>query len=246
MSLGELQKRFLELSKLSEKGINILEDHLKNAPDWLMDQCSAVLLSPDTTFIREDEPLTNVYLLLEGTVKALDYRALGFEYEFVQFGPGYAFGGMEVIMDIDYYCTTLRTVQRCLFIKIPYIYYSSWLQSDFSAFKHEAKLVGEYLLEQGRLARSYLFLSAPQRLAKVLVNKYVKNSKNGVLIDHSTRQELSNEVGVGIRTITRSVKQLCDEGYITKSDVGITVNYEQYCRLKEMISKIIVADIKLI
>lgn len=242
MNRSDLMKRFPELSGLAEKNLDQVVMHLQSAPDWLLQKCSLALLSSNNIFIREGEELAYIYLLVDGSVKAIDYRVLGFEYEFVQFSHGYAFGGMEVIMDLNHYCTTLKTGSLCLFIKIPCDYFSKWIHSDMAAMQYEAKKVAEYLLEQGRLARAYLFLPAPERLAKILVGKYNKHAKDGILIDHSTRQELSNEAGFGIRTITRAIKALVDEGLITKNERGIVVNSEQYLGLTEMINALIIPE----
>lgn len=244
MDRSRLLKLFPELSSISEENLHRVLAHLKTAPDWILEKCAAAQVSPNVIFIREGEPAGYVYLLADGDVKAIDYRVLGFEYEFIQFSQGYTFGAMEVIMEQQNYCTTLKTINRCLFIKIPVNDFAKWMSSDIIALRYESKCLGEYLLEQGRLARAYLFLPAPERLAKVLVGKYDKFERNGVLTVNSTRQELSNEAGFGIRTITRAVKILMDGGYITKNERGITIDRDQYERLKERINAVIVLDKK--
>ena len=87
--------------------------------------------------------------------------------------------------------------------------------------KYEAKLMGEYLLEQGRLAREYMFLPGPERIAKLLIQKYDKYSEDGVLSIRSNRQTLANESGYGIKTVNRAVKSLADGGYITKENLNL-------------------------
>lgn len=245
MDRSGLLKRFPELTGIPEENLRVVHEHLRTAPEWLLQKCTVTHVLPNVIFIRESEPAGYVYLLADGNVKAIDYRVLGFEYEYVQFSQGYAFGAMEIIMDQNLYCTTLKTVNRCMFIKVPVNDYAEWLNMDIAALKYESKCVGEYLLEQGRLARAYLFLPAPERLAKVLVGKYDKYERGGVLIVNSTRQELSNEAGFGIRTITRAVKTLVDGGYITKNERGIQIDREQYERLKELINGVLVVDNKL-
>ena len=83
-------------------------------------------------------------------------------------------GGMEVLMDLPLYRTTLKTMEPYIAIQISREKFEKWLMSDISAMKYEAKLMGEYLLEQGRLAREYMFLPGPERIAKLLIQKYDK------------------------------------------------------------------------
>ena len=64
---------------------------------------------------------------------------------------------MEVIMDLDRYCTTLETVTPCTIVKIAKEKYARWLNSDIRALKLEAKIMGHYLFEQGKNSRAFLF-----------------------------------------------------------------------------------------
>ena len=216
--------------------------HFQSAPQWLLDHISVVHLPADTLFIREGQPALNIYVVASGSVKAIEYRVMGVQYDFIQFTKVYAMGGMEVLMELDRYRTTLKTMEDCIAIQIPREYYEKWLNCDIEALKYEAKLMGEYLLEQGRLAREYMFLPGPERLAKLLVRKYDEQAEDGLLIVTSNRQILSNETGFGIKTVNRAVKSLSEGGYITKNDRSISVNQEQYMSLKRLIAMIIAPD----
>lgn len=216
-----------------------LYKHFCTAPDWLMECCRVEKLPPDTVFIREGEPVHTIYFILDGVFKAVDYRALGIEYEFAQFSKVYAMGGMEVIMDFRTYRTNLRTLDQCTAITLSKADFEKWLMTDIHAMRYEAKMMGEYLLEQGRLAREYLFLPGAIRLAKVLVQRYEKKAKNGVLTAEMSRQNMANETGFSIKTVSRAIRTLVEEDLITKNDKQIRISYEQYLRLKQMIEEIV-------
>ena len=242
MTERELFSAFPELSRLPDEKKQQVYAHFSSAPRWLLDHLSIVEFPADTIFIREGTPARDVYVVASGTVKAIEYRVLGIQYDFIQFTKVYAMGGMEVLMDLDLYRTTLRTMEPCIALRLSRDAFSHWLSQDIIALKHEAKLMGEYLLEQGRLAREYMFLPGPERLAKLLVRKYEEQSENGILIVSSNRQRLSNETGFGTKTINRAIKSLSDGGYITKNERTILVNREQYYSLKRLIGMIIAPD----
>lgn len=242
MTQRELFDRFPELNRLPAEKKAQVYAHFASAPGWLLDQISIVEFPADTIFIREGMPARDVYVVASGTVKAVEYRVLGFQYDFIQFTKVYAMGGMEVLMDLDLYRTTLRTVESCVALRISRDNFSRWLSEDIIALKYEAKLMGEYLLEQGRLAREYMFLPGPERLAQLLVRKFEEQAENGVLAVSSNRQLLSNETGFGVKTVNRAIKSLTDGGYITRSDRRILVNTEQYHSLKRLIGLIIASD----
>ena len=44
------------------------------------------------------------------------------------------------------------------------------MYSDIQSLKHEAKLVGEYLLKEGRNSRLFLFMQGSDRLALLLLS----------------------------------------------------------------------------
>jgi len=242
MTECQLLTRFPLLETLPEDKKEQIFAHFRTAPLWLLDHICIMELPANTVFIHEGRPATHIYVVASGTIKAIEYRVLGVQYDFIQFTKVYSMGGMEAIMDLDNYRTTLKTVEDCVAIRIPRVQYEKWINSDVAAMKYEAKLMGEYLLEQGRLAREYMFLPGPERLARLFVRKFDEHSVDGILIIKENRQSLANETGFGTKTINRAVKSLADGGYITKTDRSIIINREQYESLKRLISMIIAPE----
>lgn len=216
-----------------------LTEHFRSAPDWVFRACVLTWLPPDTIFIREGEPLESIYFMVDGNFMAIDYHVYGVEYAFASFSRNYAMGGMEALMGIHAYRTTLKTADRCLALKISKTDFEKWMMQDIAALRYETKMMGEYLLEQGRLAREYLFLPGPERLMKVLILKYEARAEKGLLRIQATRQDLANETGFGIKTISRAIKHLCDDGLIRREDRLIEVNHDQYLAMKAIIESIV-------
>ncbi len=234
--------RFPELQSLPEEKKRQVYAHFRTAPDWLLEELTVVQLPADTIFIREGQQAGDIFVVASGTVKAIEYRVFGFQYDFIQFTKVYALGGMEVLMDLELYRTTLKTMESCIALRLSRAAFERWLTGDPQALRYEAKLMGEYLLEQGRLAREYMFLPGPERLAKLLVQRYDSGAADGILVLRTSRQELSNETGFGIKTVNRAVKSLADGGYITKLDRSIQITRDQYESLKRLISMIIAPE----
>lgn len=242
MSEHQLLDRFPILKDIPEEKRMQVYAHFRTAPQWLLEHLTIVTFPSDTIFIREGQPACHVYVVASGSIKAIEYRVLGIQYDFIQFTKVYSMGGMEVLMDLPVYRTTLKTLEPCIAIQIDREHFERWLMSDIEALKFESKLMGEYLLEQGRLAREYMFLPGPERIAKLLIQKYDKYAKNGILTFRSNRQTLANESDFGIKTVNRAVKSLADGGYITKNERSIVINQEQYLSLKRLIAMIIAPE----
>ena len=227
------------LNEIEEESRKQLDEYFRTAPMWLMDTFVVEELEKGTIFVQEGEPADTVFLIGKGLIKATDYRIYGINYDFTVFDKVYAFGGMEVIIDLDKYQTTLQTVTKCTVLKIPKEGFKKWLDSDITALQQESRLMGEYLLEQARDSRMLLFLQGADRVAFLLMKRYRKYAENGVMKMKGDRQELSDFTGLCVKTISRSIKKFKENGLITTQGSYILINYEQYCRMEKMISEIL-------
>lgn len=145
------------LNEIDKKKRERFEEYFYSAPVWLMDSFQIVELDAGVVFVKENTPVDTIYIIGRGMIKATDYRIYGITYDFMRFEGVYAMGGMEVIMDLDRYCTTLETVTPCTIVKIAKEKYARWLNSDIRALKLEAKIMGHYLFEQGKNSRHFYF-----------------------------------------------------------------------------------------
>ena len=178
-----------------------------------------------------------IFFIGQGIIEAIDYRIYGTPYDFMQFDRVYAFGGMEFLMDLDKYMTTLRTVTDCTIVRLPRAEFEKWLYSDIQAMKQESKLVSEYLLKESRNSRLFLFLQGSDRLALLFVERYEKYNKNGLLHVKGNRQNLADETGLCLKSVSRGVKKFQEENLISKEGNQIFINQEQYEGLKKIVSK---------
>lgn len=231
------------LNEIDKERREQFEQYFRTAPVWLMDTFSVEELDKGTIFVQEGEPADMIYFIVKGVIKATDYRIYGINYDFMMFEKVYAFGGMEVIINLDKYQTTLQTATKCTVLKIPKVGFKKWLSSDIVALQQESRLMGEYLLEQAKDSRMLLFLQGADRVAFLLMKHYRKYSQNGILKMKGDRQELSDFTGLCVKTISRSIKKFKENGMITTRGSDILINYEQYQRMENMISEILAEDL---
>ncbi len=239
MRSNNLEHFFGFLKQIDEERRKQFYAYFENAPVWLIDCISIEKIEKGKTFIREGNLVDTIYFIVDGIIKATDYRIYGISFDFMLFSKLYAYGGMEVIMGMEKYQTSLQTVTECLVLKIPKSHFSKWMKSDIRALRHESKLMGEYLLEQARNVRAFLFLQGADRLTMLFTNRYEKYAVHGVLKLDNDRQELSDFTGLSIRTVTRSIKILKEQKLITKQGNYIVIDKEQYIRLKKNLSEIL-------
>ncbi|MDO5410347.1 MAG: Crp/Fnr family transcriptional regulator [Lachnospiraceae bacterium] len=228
-----------ELKKLNQKRQGEVNEYFDDAPKWLIDSIQVVKMPKNATFIHENEPVSAVYIVVRGTVRAADYRICGIVYDFMRVEHMEAMGGMEIVLDLPTYRATIQCVTPCLALKISRECYERWLNTDIKALKREARTVGRYLLETDRKSRSYLFLQGADRLMLYLVDLYKKYAQEELLVVKSTRQELSEMTGLCVRTVNRSVKKFYENRWITKQGNNFSISKEQYEQMSEAVSKLI-------
>ena len=216
-----------------------LENYFHTAPVWLMDSFKIEYMDKGHIFVRENAQVDKVFIIAKGIIKATDYRVFGIAYDFMRFEGTYAMGGMEVIMDLDKYKTTLETVTPCIVISIPVAEFKKWLETDVQALKQEAKAVAGYLNKEARQGRAFLFLQGVERLEMILTQRYEAYNVDGIYETASTRMELAEESGLCVKTINRSVKKLEEDHLIGRKGNKMTINREQYLIMKDAVSSII-------
>ena len=215
------------------------ESYFHTAPLWLMEQFQSEVLEAGTTFIRENEPADTIFFVAKGRVKATDYRVSGIAYDFMKPTDLIALGGMEVILGLPDYQTTLQTETTCIVVKLPRVQYEKWLSTDMEAFRLEAKLTCASLLEEEQKNRLYLFLEGADRLAVLFVDWYEKYSKNEILCINESRQNMADETGLCLKSISRSLKKFQADQLISKKGNQILINRKQYEGLRQRISEMI-------
>ena len=219
------------------------EKYFATAPLWLLESISVEEMKKGTIFIREGEPADTIYFIGSGAIKATDYRIFGISYDFMTIRDKvYAYGGLEVIMDLPKYRTTLQAVTKCTVMKIPRTQFERWLSTDIVALKNESLLVAEYLHEEARNSRAFLFLQGSDRLALLLINRYDKYAQDGIYRIKGNRKELSDSSGLCLKTINRSIKKFCETDMVTQDGRDLVITPEQYSKLKDVVCKILAED----
>lgn len=212
-------------------------NYLSCAPEWLLDSIQLINIKKNTIFIRENAKVDSVYILVDGMVKAIDYRFLGNSYDYMWFYPVKTFGGMEILLELDHFQTTLSTMTSCKMLIISKNIFEKWMKSDINALSMEVKTMGSFLLEEVKRERVYLFMQGSDRLIYILTLLYEQTGIDNVCTIKLTHQDLADSTGLSVKTINRSLKKLEEETYITRLGNKIIINEHQYKKMKEIVNQ---------
>lgn len=236
---GNINKVMSTLNNLSGERKEYLNKYLRNAPHWYLESMEVVKKDKNSIFIEEGQDVKFVYILIDGIVRAIDYRIFGIVYDYIWFDNIKTFGAMEILLKFEKYKTTLMTVTPCTILKISRSKYEAWMLNDMNALHMEIEDMGKSLLEQARKERVFLFLQGMDRIIYLFTEIYEKSNVNNQVVINQTRKEISERTGLSVKTINRSIYKMEEEGYITKKGTKITVSKNQYKKIKEYLSPIV-------
>lgn len=225
------------IDELHTKERDYLNNYLANAPKWLLEAFQIVRIKKGNAFIHENAYVDTVYILVEGVVKATDYRVQEISYDYARFYPVEVFGAMEFLMGYEEYKTTLITETDCRFLRVSKDQFAKWMLTDIHAVLEQVKAMSVYLLEQVRKERLFLFLQGADRLFLLFMQIYQKSARHKVCRIRLTRKDLSNSTGLCIKTINRCVKKMEEDGYISREGRTIVIDRDQYQRIKAVVSE---------
>lgn len=236
---GNITKLVEVQKKLPPEIAEYISRYLSNAPYWVLDSANIITKKKDTMFIEENAPVDYVYILLNGTVRAVDYRVKGVSYDYMWFGPGKTFGAMEIFYKIPLYMTTIMTVTECTLLVVSKKNYEKWIWDDKNALQMEIISTGNMLLEQNRTGRIVLFLQGMDRIIYFFAQNYKTQKQDNVAVFDISRQEIAERSGFSVKTVNRAVKKMAEDGYITQKGHKIIISEEQFQKMKNYLAPII-------
>lgn len=223
------------IGELDEDRRAYLEEYFKNAPAWLMNAMQVIKIRKDQTFIAEGEEADKIYILLKGKVVGVDYRVKEVAYGYLKFKPVEVFGAMEIMMKMDKYKATLQTLENCLFLRIDRGTFAKWMNNDINAYRMQSEKTISYLVEEARKERLYVLIQGVERIYLALHELYRLYAHNGVCNIYVSRKDFTQITGVSERTVTRTITDLANRGYLTKDGWNIVINREQHSQIEMLV-----------
>lgn len=227
------------LTRLPQEEEMKFRTYFENAPGEVLNLLSLEKRYADRYLVEENEPIERVYILLEGQVKAVDFRVKGSSYEFARFDGVSFLGSMECIFGEACYMTNIITVTPCTLVSLPSAVFANWMNTDLAALRREAENMRQTLLANSRENRMLLLLSGMERLIYLLVKKCRSRGECREYILSVNRQELAEQCGTSVKTVNRSMKRLEDSGFLTREGHKVKITQRQYTAMQEYLALIL-------
>lgn len=211
---------------------------LAKMPPEIASRCLVKKFSPKNIVVKKEEVVEYVYLLLKGEMKVLNEFANGKIYIFSNVLPLNFIGELEVLSEEPVYAVTLEAVNECLTLQIPAEDFTRWLERDPAILMITAKILAKKMYPTS-FANGNIFFPGIYKVQAFLV-KYYREKATGnepSLLIEARRQQIADEIGVGVKTVNRSVKKLKEEGLVGIRKGKITVNKDQYLKLLSIVKE---------
>ena len=232
-SMDSRQKLLESFRLLQGKKRDLLEDMFRKCPEYVVKAAEQIRIPSKQTFISAGEKCANIYILLKGKARALDYQKSGNLYAFKEFYPGHIMGDYECLGKAKDYVISISTVTTCEMLALPSAIYMNWMREDNHALMIRMEQLMQELILETKENRKYLFLNSRERLLLFLIEQFEEYEGITTLKIKKTQEEIAERLGVDKRTVQRSIKDLKDEEMISLDSGKIQISETQYFRMKE-------------
>ncbi|MFT3952182.1 MAG: Crp/Fnr family transcriptional regulator [Oscillospiraceae bacterium] len=190
---------------------------------------------PGTVIIQSGAKPEKVYFLLRGTVKIHKELPDGVLYEIDSVKAPCLFGETEAITDAESSRATVCTKDECAWIALRKETFLRWMQTSNRALFQVTRLIITKNFNQQSKDRTMLFSHGFQRLAYRLLSYYEETGDATVTLEIS-RERLSEDTGLNIRSISRALNRLEEQQMIGRSGRKILISAEQSRLMKRAVS----------
>lgn len=198
-----------------------------NLPAILADGMTVHLRTGATVFYKNDVT-THAYFIVEGDLIVQNPHPNGETYLISHMKQGSFMCDLEIISGNLVNTTTLIAYTDCTLLKFSSEKFLTALLSDSDfLFMVSKKMAAKMYQESYRLGDD-LYKNGVDKLKVYLEKSYREHNTDDQLTIHKTRQVVSHEVGVSIKTINRSVKKLKDQERLSILGGKIHMNKNHY------------------
>lgn len=202
-----------------------LLDLVNTMPEQIRKQCINRRVKKGVKILNSGDKCETIYILISGTVQAVDESIYGVVYAFSNYPACDIFGEMEAIGGYERYMLTIRAITDVDLISMPKAAFIDWIRMDSRVIYVVSKMLTKKLWEASQVGRKRLFAPALVQMMMYFTHDF-ENSGEPYCCT-KTRQQIADETGLSVKTINRNIKALSEEGYITLNKGHVYVNREQ-------------------
>lgn len=225
--------RYEEVLKLAPK----LKEFTGSIPEELDDCFTLVSYAPHEIIHQKETVLKQIGILLKGSFRVINEFENGNVFMIEENDAVSFIGEVTLLAKAATTSVTIETTTDCLVAYLPVAVFDQWLRRDIDLLRGVSEHVAVKLYCSSYTRGERLFYSAKYVLLKYITQQAsgLKGSKVEKIVIPKTRQQLSEEVGMTVKTINRILTKFCSDGLISTERGKIALDQAQYRRaLREL------------
>lgn len=210
---------------------------LSDFPDEYQPYLRLRRFAPHEVLISSAAVSRDVFLLLGGTLCAMENRVQNLPFVFAKLYPGAIVGDYELFAQTEESYATILSLQKSVCLRIPADVYLAWISRSPSALLCRLQALVRQLGDQTMSDRKYFYMDYEARCISVLLQTQPASPSDdgGRLL--LTREELAGKIGCSLRTCHRLVQQLAARRLITLCRGKITLDKAQRGQLQQYLER---------
>jgi len=224
MTAAEIVHNFPDLDKIFTK-----------RPYYVEQYCKIREFKPESFILRKGDLLDNIYFLLQGTVNVLNEFEEGDSFHFAQVNSFNILGEIEFLAQEKIIAATCMAKTICLTIQIPLKNMEKWICDDNQFFHFIVKALAKKNYEAS-LNRGIELMYPIKHLLKIYLIKQLKIEGNYSVILGKSRKNISEELGISVRSVNRAVHDLKAKNMISIEKGKIYVSKSQYSEIQKSVA----------
>lgn len=218
----------------NNKYLKKLKDIFPNMPDKIKKVLKIKKLNSKEFLFHKGDEGKKIYILCEGTVKALNFFKNGNIYEIDKNTSICFLGEQQILSGNSVYAVSIEAVTPCIFFMLDDNYFWEWLKQDIELNHFLLKQLSSRLYDSALKKGNNSYLSSRELVIIDFIKRYEKNLKD-ILIIEQTQQELSEQLGISLRSLSRVITELKKENLVlVDRRKKINITREQYKKIKEI------------
>lgn len=215
-----------------------IHDWLKGFPKKLESQLEVVRVEKGTIIHQRNYPIDFVCLIADGIFHVISEFKTGVLYNYKVLTAPSISGDLESLIDQDLAAATVRAYTDCTIIKMPVSTFVRWFEEDGHIARTICRIRVKHVYDEGKNKGENVIFASYYRLLILLARYFEKIPSRSKITLSKTRQELSEEIGVSVKTIQRNLLRLEEEGLLTKDKRKLVITKDQYKEISKILENI--------
>lgn len=228
----------MDCKKLIEVNPEI-EKYIKNIPENIRDKFTLKTYSPNTVIHQKDSYLKSLGIVLKGSIKVISEFENGSIFMIERNDSICFIGEVTLLSGKEKSSVAIECVTECVVAYISKEDFNYWIDRDNNFLKILCKDISQKLYLASYDKGEYIFYSS-----KYTLLKYIKKTAHKMDIENKpfikitkTRQEISEESGITLKTLNRTISGLKSEKVIDIEKGKIMITHEQYEKFSMFMEK---------